>query len=100
MQDPFEIRIEEEVEEFLRDLTLEYSFQEIFETLRRYEFRDRFGGKVIPLPRQAKKVDDSQLKDIETRIGGFLDQLHEDFGDRYAPTIQKSFRYYTSTTVE
>lgn len=100
MKDPFEERIEEEVEEFLRDLTLEFSFPEIFETLRRYEFKDRFGGKVIPLPRREKKLIDSQLKSIESRIHGFLHQLQESFGDRYAPVIEKSFRYYTSTTMD
>lgn len=98
--DPFEVRIQEEVEEFLRDLTLEYPFPEIFETLRRCEFKDRFGSKVIPFPKTNKVRSESQLRDIELRIEDFLEQLNADFGPSYQAFIQESFRFYTQTTVD
>lgn len=97
-KDAFEVRIYEEVEEFLRDLTVEFPFPEIFETMRRHEFRDRFGSNVTPLPR--KRCNTQEIKEIDERIGDFLTHLHLDFGENYKDFIQRSFRYYTETTVE
>ncbi len=97
-EDPFEERIQQEVEEFLRDLTLEFPFPEIFEILRRHEFRDRFGPKVMPLPQ--KRVELATLKEIHERIDQFLMSLKDTFGSKYSECIQKSFRYYTETTLD
>jgi len=97
-QDPFEMLIQEEVEEFLRDLALEYPFQEVFETLRRFEFIERYGAKVIPLPKRTALGNEAQLKDIKERINSFLGDLEEQFGPKYGPHIQNSFRFYTETT--
>jgi hypothetical protein len=96
--DPFQIRIQQEVEEFLRDLTLEFPFPEIFEILRRHEFRDRFGANVTPFPQ--KKFDPDVLQEIGGRIELFLLDLRKVFGSRYAGFIDDSFRYYTETTLE
>ena len=96
--DPLELQIQQEVEEFLRDLTLEYPFPEIFEILRRHEFRDRYGHNVLPLPQ--KRFCTITLKEINQRIDYFLDELREMFGERYTPFIEESFRYYTETTID
>jgi len=96
--DPFEMRIQQEVEEFLRDLTLEYPFPEIFEILRRHEFKDRFGKNVTPLPQ--KRVSPEVLKEVHHRIDEFLVELRRVFGSRYSGFIAESFRYYTETTIE
>jgi len=98
--DSYELRIQDEVEEFLQDLTLEFPFQEIFETLRRFEFYERYGNKVIPLPKVSAKSPTHEMKKIRNRILVFLDKLETDFGQKYAPLIQKSFHYYTETTRE
>ncbi|MDB5038980.1 MAG: hypothetical protein JWQ35_2508 [Bacteriovoracaceae bacterium] len=96
--DPVETLIQQEVEEFLRDLTLEYPFPEIFEILRRHEFKDRFGKNVTPLPQ--KKFAGDSLKEIQDRIGVFLTELQKTFGTKYHSIIDQSFRFYTETTVE
>lgn len=96
--DPVALQIEQEVEEFLRDLTLEFPFPEIFETLRRHEFKDRFGSKILPLP--AKKISEDNLKEIKVRVTEFLERLSKTFGSRYKKQIESSFRYYTETTFE
>lgn len=96
--DPQQLQIQQEVEEFLRDLTLEFPFPEIFEILRRHEFRDRFGNNVTPLPQ--KRFENEVLKEIEDRIDAFLENLREAFGMRYRSFIDDSFRYYTETTVD
>ncbi|MBN8554922.1 MAG: hypothetical protein J0L93_05705 [Deltaproteobacteria bacterium] len=96
--DPFQIRIQQEVEEFLRDLTLEYPFSEIFETLRRHEFKDRFGKNVTPMPQ--KRFSSEVLSEIDERISSFLVDLRKVFGSRYSAFIDDSFRYYTETTLE
>lgn len=98
--DPFEIRIQEEVEEFLRDLTLEYPFPSIFETLRRFEFKDRFGRNVVPFPKGEAKNSPERLRDIDVRIRVFLAQLRAQFGANYHAAINDSFRFYTQTTVD
>lgn len=97
-EDPVGFQIQQEVEEFLRDLTLEYPFSEVFEILRRREFQDRFGSNVTPLPQ--KKFNYASMKEIEGRIQDFLEDLRRTFGRRYYETIEDSFRYYTVTTVE
>lgn len=96
--DPFEERIEQEVEEFLKDLTLEFPFQEIFETLKRHEFKGRFGSKVMPFPE--RRVRSESLKDLKGRIQGFLERLELDYGQKYGPYIQETFRRYSATTLE
>ncbi len=98
--DPFEIRIQEEVEEFLRDLTLEFPFPAIFETLRRCEFRDRFSGKILPFPKANAIKASNQINDIDARIRIFLAQLRGEFGKNYHLAIEDSFRFYTQTTVD
>jgi|GEM_PF-5989722 len=102
LNDPFEVRIQEEVEEFLRDLTLEFPFEAIFETLRRFEFRGRYGPKVIPLPRtiNSQISREQTLKDVHLEIDRFLKRLEDGFGEKYSHFIQDSFRYYTETTFE
>ena len=96
--DAFQMRIQQEVEEFLRDLTLEYPFPEIFEILRRHEFKDRFGTNVTPLPQ--KRFSPEVLKEIRERIDIFLVDLKKVFGSKYSKFITESFRYYTETTLE
>lgn len=96
--DPLQLQIQQEVEEFLRDLTLEFPFAEIFEILRRHEFRDRYGVNVTPLPH--KRFNNDVMKEIQDRIGVFLSDLHMAFGKRYCAFIDDSFRYYTETTVD
>ena len=96
--DPAHMLIQQEVEEFLRDLTLEFPFPEIFEILRRHEFKGRFGKNVMPLPH--KKFASDSLKEIESRITDFLLSLNKTFGSRYQEFIANSFRFYTETTVE
>ena len=96
--DPFRVRIQDEIEEFLRDLTLEYPFTEIFWILRRHEFKGRFGEKVTPLPK--KGVCNQALKEIDYRIDEFLETLREVFGKHYYDFIEESFRYYTATTCD
>jgi hypothetical protein len=96
--DPVTLIVQQEVEEFLRDLTLEYPFPEIFEILRRHEFKDRFGKNVTPLP--PKKFSSNSLKEIHERILSFLAHLHKTFGPKYRDLILESFRYYTETTLE
>ncbi len=98
--DPFEIRIQEEVEEFLRDLTLEFPFPAIFETLRRCEFRDRFSGKILPFPKLNAIRASDQIGDIDNRIRIFLAQLRSEFGKNYHLAIEDSFRFYTQTTID
>lgn len=98
--DPREIEIQEEVEEFLRELTLEYPFPEVFESLRRYEYRDRYGTKVLPFPKKIEVNKSIRVKDIEGKIRGFLRELKGSFGDRYTTFIDDSFRFYTQTTVD
>lgn len=97
-KDPVALQIEQEVEEFLRDLTLEFSFTNIFETLRRYEFKDRFGTKILPM--RNRKSSEAHLKEIRDRIDQFLDRLLKTFGSRYKQKIEDSFRYYTQTTFD
>lgn len=100
-QDPFKERICDEVEEFLRDLTLEFPFEDIFESLRRFEYKNRYGPKVVPIPKiQNKAGSEPQTKDIRHRIGSFLNRLDEDFGQNYSDYIRQRFRYYTETTWE
>lgn len=96
--DPQQLQIQQEVEEFLRDLTLEFPFSEIFEILRRHEFRDRYGHNVTPLPQ--KRFDNDVLKEIQDRIEAFLSNLVQCFGMRYTAFIDDSFRYYTETTID
>lgn len=96
--DPIELQIEQEIEEFLRDLTLEFPFPDIFETLRRHEFKDRFGEKILPL--RNKKTSEDNLKEIQSRVDEFLHRLFSTFGKRYKDRIEGAFRYYTQTTVE
>lgn len=98
LKDPFRLRIHEEVEEFLRDLTLEFPFQEIFECLRRYEFKHRHGAKVIPFPRKSSAKN--MGKNLETTIDDFLKNLESEFGQKHSKSIQESFKYFTSTTYE
>jgi len=98
--DPCEMRIQEEVEEFLQDLTLEHPFHDIFECLRRWDFQDRFGPKVIPLPRKVRPFTEEDLRDLSDRIEGFLGRLEDDFGGSYSGFIRDSFRFYTQTTSE
>jgi len=98
LRDPFKVRIEQEVEEFLKDLTLEFPFSEIFEILRRYEFKDRFGPKVTPFPK--KGLSPESLKEIDDRIQNFFGEMKKNFGSKYAEFIADSFKYYTGTTVE
>ena len=99
--DPFEIRIQEEVEEFLRDLTVEFPFPIVFETLRRFEYRDRFGSKILPFPKsEARKKGSDSIGEVDSRIRIFLAQLKSDFGSNYHLAIQDSFRFYTQTTVD
>jgi hypothetical protein len=93
-----QLMIRQEVEEFLRDLTLEYPFPEIFEILRRHEFKDRFGRNVTPLPQ--KRFCAEALKEIEDRIGDFLTNLKKTFGPKFESTISDSFRFYTETTLD
>lgn len=97
-KDPVEMLIQQEIEEFLRDLTLEYPFPEIFEILRRHEFKDRFGKNVTPLPQ--KKFETETMKEIHARILMFLRELQKTFGRKYHDFIDKSFRFYTETTVD
>lgn len=97
-QADIELIIRQEVEEFLRDLTLEYPFPEIFEILRRHEFRDRFGKNVTPLPQ--KRFQNDSLKEIQERIAKFLMDLRKNFGPKYKETIANSFRFYTETTLD
>ena len=96
--DPCELRIQGEVEEFLRDLTLEYPFPEIFEILKRYEVKDRLGPNVTPL--HQKKHSAEALKEIQGRVSGFQNDLRKTFGKNYVDFINETFRYYTSTTIE
>lgn len=96
--DAQQLQIQQEVEEFLRDLTLEYPFPEIFEILRRHEFKDRYGHNVMPLPQ--KRFDNDVLKEIQDRIDAFLGNLSQAFGLRYRAFIADSFRYYTETTLD
>jgi hypothetical protein len=96
--DPIELQIDQEMEEFLRDLALEYPFHEIFESLRRHEFKDRFGSKISPLP-QRRLAADTQ-KEIQSRVADFIVQLKTHFGSRYAERVDESFRFYTQTTRE
>lgn len=97
-KDPVELLIQQEVEEFLRDLTLEYPFPEIFEILRRHEFKERFGTNVTPFPQ--KKFSMESMKEIEGRITMFLRELRRTFGSPYFGFIEKSFKFYTETTLE
>lgn len=99
-QDSFRSRIHDEVEEFLRDLTLEYAFQEIFDSLRRFEFKDRFGNKVVPLSKKSRALKDSTEPGIDERIESFLMHLEDEFGEKYSLAIQESFRFFTATTFE
>lgn len=96
--EPQQLQIQQEVEEFLRDLTLEFPFPEIFEILRRHEFKDRYGHNVTPLPQ--KRFDNDVLKEIQERIEAFLSNLVQAFGIRYTAFIADSFRYYTETTID
>ena len=96
--DPVELLIQQEIEEFLRDLTLEFPFPDIFETLRRYEFKDRFGAKIKPLP--SKRASENQMKEIQARLNDFLDRLFQTFGNKYKSQIEEGLRYYTQTTVD
>ncbi len=96
--DPVQLIIEQEVEEFLRDLTLEFPFPEIFEILRQHEFKERFGKNVSPMPQ--KKFDRGSLSQIRERIDTFLKHLRGQFGLKYYDQIDKSFKFYTETTVD
>lgn len=99
-QDSFRSRIHDEVEEFLQDLTLEYAFQEIFDSLRRFEFKDRFGNKVVPLPKKPLNLKKTAEPGIDERIESFLMHLEDEFGEKYSLAIQESFRFFTATTFE
>lgn len=90
--------IHQEVEEFLRDLTLEYPFPIIFETLRRHGYRERFGAKITPLP--DKKLPPESMRELNSRVQDFLGDLRRNFGSKYESQIQESFRFYTQTTLE
>lgn len=96
--DPIEVQIDQEVEEFLRDLTLEFPFQEIFETLRRQGFKDKFGKKVFPFPH--KRISEDSVKEIEGRVQAFLGDLRKTFGARYLPKIEEAIGFYTEKTLE
>lgn len=99
--DPFQTRIQEELEEFLQDLALEKPFLHIFEALRRWDFQDRFGPKVVPLPKRKALLeteDSAELKELQERVDHFLIGLEKDFGSNYSQFIRDSFRYYTQTT--
>ncbi len=98
--DPFEIRIQEEVEEFLRDLTLEFPFPIVFETLRRFEFRDRYGSKIVPFPKAEARPKANSIHEIDSRIRIFLTQLRNEFGKNYHNAVTDSFRFYTQTTID
>lgn len=98
MDDPIELKISQELEEFLRDLTLEFPFPEIFEVLRRHEMKDRFGGKIRAMP--TKKLPEDQLKEIQERVAKFLDELKKTYGSRYRDKIEELFKTYTEKTME
>jgi len=98
LDDDVLLRIQQEVEEFLKDLTLEFPFSEIFEILRRYEFKDRYGSKVSPMPKKGLSSDG--LTAIDQRIRTFFEQLKKEFGSKYVGFIEESFRVYTQTTRE
>jgi len=96
--DPIELQIQQEIEESLRDLVLEFPFHAVFDCLRRYEFQDRFGDRILPLPHRKSTAGDS--KEIRARIDKMLAELHVQFGTKYSAQIQEAFRYYTQTTFE
>lgn len=96
--DDLETRIQQEVEEFLRDLTLEFPFPEIFEILKRHEFKGRYGSNVTPIPQ--RKFSPEVMKEIHQRIDAFFGDLKKNFGSRHEPFIQQCFAYYTETTLE
>jgi hypothetical protein len=99
--DPFQMRIQEELEEFLQDLALEQPFINIFETLRRWDFQDRYGPKVIPLPKKnSKETEGAEVRELMDRVDHFLIDLEKNFGMDYSKFIRESFRYYTQTTSE
>ncbi|TVQ81261.1 MAG: hypothetical protein EA369_00350 [Bradymonadales bacterium] len=100
--DPFKQRIQEEVEEFLQDLTLSHPFQNIFESLRRWDFQDRFGPKVIPIPKKPghPKTEEEELRLLLDEIQNFLERLEQEFGLSYSQFIRDRFRYYTQNTSE
>ena len=95
--DPVKIQIRQELEEFLRDLTLEFPFPEIFEILKRHEFRTRYGN-VLPLPNG--QYSPLVLKEIHHRILEFLQELRHAFGRRYYSFIENCFQSFTETTLE
>jgi len=94
--DPIELQIQQEIEEFLRDLVLEFPFHAVFDCLRRYEIKERLGQNILPLPHRKSSGEDS--KEIRTRIEAMLESLHSHFGSKYSNQIQEAFRYYTATT--
>ncbi len=96
--DPAAFRIQQEVEEFLRDLSLEFPFPDIFESLRRFEFKERFGGKIVPLPKSQSQSE--SIREIRERVDEFLAQLRKDYGKKYSDHIEASFRFYTQVTRE
>jgi len=98
LDDPIVLQIHQEVEEFLRDLTLEYPFHEIFETLRRQGYEHRFGKKVFPFPR--KKTSEDSLREVDQRLKSFLVDLKSTFGQKYAPEIDEAIRFFTDKTLE
>lgn len=95
-EDPIELQIQQEIEEFLRDLVLEYPFHAVFDCLRKYEFQDRLGNKILPLPH--RKSSGELAKEIRVRIETMLEGLHSHFGSKYSSHIKEAFRYYTQTT--
>lgn len=97
-EDPIAFQIRQEVEEFLRDLTMEFPFPEIFEILRQHEFHARFGHKVSPFP--SRKLQKEALAEIKIRIRDFLAQLEKAYGSRNADAIKRAMSFYTVTTVE
>jgi len=98
MDDPVELKISQELEEFLKDLTLEFPFPEIFEVLRRHELKDRFGAKIRALP--SKRLPESKLKEIDDRVSEYLKELKATYGPNYHGRIEELFKSYTQTTVE
>lgn len=98
--DPFKERIHDEVEEFLRDLALEFPFPIIFELLRKHEFKDRFGSKVVPLPRKRGLEDSQDTKAVQNRMQNFIEDLEKSYGRHHRPTIDQSFKYFSSVTFD
>jgi len=63
-------------------------------------FCQKMKNYLFPIPQDLTSGKISTVKEIQSRVSGFLDSLRNDFGKNYYQFIDESFRYYTATTIE